>query len=198
MSSQKLSVPQFVLVTEEAAGFNAELTAYHLDDVKDALLQRARFVVDFLLATTNVRTVWKLDPFKEALPAQFDAGGFASGKYNVLTIRGSNPADPGTVGETSAAGAGPAKPDETIQIWPGEYKTPGTDVGTEVVGIVNTVAGLDMTDPAIKTVWIEIMGRLLGETIAHEIVHSLLALEIPTGHNVPLIPWDLMNVGPTR
>jgi hypothetical protein len=52
-----------------------------------------------------------------------------------------------------------------------------------------------MTDPHIKSLWIEIMGRLIGETIAHEICHALLAFAIPTGHNSPSVPWDLMNNG---
>ena len=197
-STTKLCVPQFVLVKEEAAAFNAELAAYQLDDVKDAVLQRTKLVVEHLLSTCNVRTVWALPPFNEALPAQLDAGGFAAGEYNTLTIHGTNAGDPSTAGETAAAGAGASKPDEKIDVWPGAYRTPGTDVGVEVAGLVTTLSGLDMTVPAIKTLWIEIMGRMCGETIAHEICHSLLAFAIPTGHNSPPVPWDLMNRGDQR
>ena len=56
----KLSVPQFVVIDEEAASFNPQLVAYHLADVKATLLQRVKHVVDFLLANANVRTVWLL------------------------------------------------------------------------------------------------------------------------------------------
>jgi hypothetical protein len=72
------------------------------------------------------------------------------------------------------------------------------DVGLEVSTIVTKMAALNITDPVIKTLWIEIMGRLMGENIAHEIHHSLLAFAIPTGHNAPPIPWDLMNRGGER
>ena len=85
-----------------------------------------------------------------------------------------------------------------IDIWPGAYTTPGSDINNEISGIVATVNGLNMTDPQIKSVWIEIMGRLIGETIAHEICHAVLAFSIPTGHNSPKIPWDLMNNGLER
>jgi hypothetical protein len=193
----KLSVPQFIEIVEVAA-FNAELTAYHLDDVRDAVLRRAKEVVDFLLRKANVRTIWTIPPFNEALPAQFAAGGFAAGKYNKLTIRGTNAADPSKAGEVGAAGAGAVKPDEPIDIWPGAFRNNGMDVGVEVSALVNKMAALNITDPVIKTLWIEIMGRLMGENIAHEIHHALLAFAIPTGHNSPAIPWDLMNKGAER
>lgn len=197
-ATSKLCVPQFIAIYEDAAAFNGQLVAYHLDDVKAALLQRVKAVVDFVMLNANVRTIWTIAPFNEALPAQLEAGGFAAGKFNRLTIRGRNAAEPGTAGEVPSAGAGATKPDEPIDIWPGAYTTPGTDVGIEVSNIVAKVASLNMTDPVIKTIWIEIMGRLIGETIAHEVHHALLAFAIPTGHNSPLIPWDLMNFGTQR
>jgi hypothetical protein len=50
-----------------------------------------------------------------------------------------------------------------------------------------------MTDPHIKSLWNEIMSRPIGETIAHEICHSLLAFAIPhtTAHRP--IPHLLAN-----
>jgi hypothetical protein len=69
------------------------------------------------------------------------------------------------------------------------------------------MAALNMTDPEIKSIWIEIMSRLLGETIAHEIHHALLGgwPGFMSGHNPPapfgsppLIPFDLMNRGTER
>jgi hypothetical protein len=169
-----LCVPQFVAIYEDAAAFNGQVAAYHLDDVKATLLQRVKAVVDFLMRSANVRTTWTIAPFNEVLPAQFNTAGFAVGQYNRLTIRGKNAAEPSKAGEVPAAGAGAAKPDEPIDVWPGAYTTAGSDVGIEVANIVAKVGGLNMTDPQIKTIWIEIMGRLIGETIAHEIHHALL------------------------
>jgi hypothetical protein len=193
----KLSVPQFVAVYE-VAEFNTQLAAFHLDDVRDAVLQRAKEVLEFLLRKANVRVVWTIPPFNEGLPAQFAPGGFAAGKFNALTLRGTNAAEPDKAGEVGAAGAGSAKPDEPIDIWPGAFLHNGMDVGADVSAIVAKMAALDITDPVIKTVWIEIMGRLMGENMAHEIHHALLAFAIPTGHNNPAIPWDLMNRGIDR
>ena len=203
----KLSVPQFVVIDEEAASFNPQLVAYHLADVKATLLQRVKHVVDFLLANANVRTVWLLAPFNDLAPPHLAAGGFAASKYNQLTIRGVHPGNPATAGTTASAGAGPIKPNEPIDIFPAAYRTPGGDVGADVAAIVSKIAALNMTDPEIKSIWIEIMARLLGETVAHEICHALLGnwLGFVGAHNPrapfgshPLIPFDLMNVGGER
>jgi hypothetical protein len=199
-STVKLSVPQFVVVDEEAAAFDVQLAAYQLDDVKAAVLQRTKDVVDILLRNANVRTVWRPAPFGEPLPAHLAAGGFAVGKFNALTIHGAVVSS-GIAGRTGAAGGiGPAKPDEPIDIYPGAFTTAGTDIAADVAAIVARIAAVNITDPQLKTLWIEIMSRLLGETIAHEIHHSLLGFAglDATGHNSPPIPFDLMNRGTER
>ncbi len=194
----KLCVPQFVVIDEDAATFNPQLVAYHLDDVKVTLLQKVKQVVDFLLANANVRTIWRLAPFNEGMPAHLAAGGFAAGKFNPLTIHGTPPA-PGVAGKTGLP-IGPRIPDEPINIYPGAYTMPGTDVGVDVAAIVTALGAQNMTDPDIKSIWIEGMARLLGETIAHEIHHSLLGLAgfDAGGHNSPPIQFDLMNRGMDR
>lgn len=40
-----------------------------------------------------------------------------------------------------------------------------------------------------------LIGRAIGFTVAHEILHGLLGFEIPTGHHDPAIPGDIMNPG---
>jgi hypothetical protein len=198
-SSIQLCVPQFVVVGEDELGFTSELTNYHLDDVKEAVLRTAKSVVDFLLAKANVRTIWTLPPFNDTLPAQLAPGGFADGKFNALTISGTNVVDPLTAGETPPP-VGPAIFNEAIAIYPAAFGEPGSEVGAEVTTIVEKIASLDMTDPQIKGIWIEIMGRLIGETMAHEIFHSILgnAGFDAKGHNALPIPFDIMNRGPSR
>ena len=198
LASTKLCVAQFIAIDEEAAALNAQLVAYLLDDVKDALLRKAKDVVDYLLSHANARTVWRLAPFSEALPAQFLAGGPAAGKFRTLTIHGA-PSASGLAGATSQP-AGPTIPSGRIDIWPGAFAQGSIDVGPDVVDLVTKMRAMNMTDVRVKTLWIEIMGRLLGENIAHEIHHALLGTAgfDATGHNSPAIPFDLMNRGTDR
>jgi hypothetical protein len=194
-----LCVPQFVVVDEDAAAFDVQLASYRLKDVKTVLLERTRAVVDLLLRNANVRVLWRVAPFNNALPPQFLAGGGAAGKYNQLTIHGSPPM-PGLAGATGAAGVGPVKPNEKIDVWPGAYTSPASDVGPDVAAFVTKLASMNVTDPQIKSLWIDAVSRLLGETMAHEIHHALLGTAgfDGGGHNLYSIPWDLMNRGIDR
>jgi len=156
-------------------------------------------VAEHLLRRANVRLVWRLAPFGEALPAHLAPGGFAAGKFNQLTIRGTNAGSPDLAGSTSAGGA--TVFDETIDVWPGAFHNNGLELNRDVTTAVTTINGLNMTLPAVKMIWIEIMGRLMGENMAHEISHSLLGTwggALPGGHN-PTTPFpELLNAGGTR
>src|SRR5205823_9814115 len=181
-ASTKLCVPQFVSIDENAAAFNAQLTAFLLDDVKAALVRKVKEVVDSLLSRANVRTVWRLAPVAESLPAHLAPGGAAAGKFRALTINGAPPAD-GLAGRTYPP-LGPTVPSGRIDIWPGAFAQGSIDVGPDVVDLVTKIRAMNMTDVRVKTLWIEIMGRLMGENIAHEIHHALLGLAgfDATGH----------------
>lgn len=199
-----LSVPQFVAVRENAAVLDPVLAALHVDDIKEPMLQTAKEVCDLLLNTANVRTIWEMAPFNETLPAQFAAGGAASARVTVATLEG-NPPTSTLAGETSAGtgGIGPAVFDETISIWPGAFDDAVSSGAAAAVDdatrqIVQTMQGQDFTDLAIKQLAIQVVGRLIGESLAHEIIHSLLGFLIPTGHNSPAVPSDIMNRGNDR
>ncbi|MFB3788901.1 MAG: hypothetical protein ACE15F_21280 [bacterium] len=187
----QLSVPQFVTIDEEAAAFDAVLTAMHLDTLKNDVLQLARQVCDQLLSTSNVRTIWRVGPFTETVPAHIPAA-----HITTLTLRGDPPAgSPGMAGRTPVpAGAGVLN--EAIDIFPGAFDNfvPQSDINTEVLALLIQIESQGMT-PALQTLLLQIVGRLLGLTMAHEIIHSLLAFDIPTGHNNPAIPGDIMNNG---
>ncbi|HEU5135087.1 MAG TPA: hypothetical protein VFU13_08085 [Steroidobacteraceae bacterium] len=195
----KISVPQFVVIDEEAAAFDAELVAYHLQDVKSLVLQKVRQVVDNLVRRANVRTIWRLAPFNEPLPVHLAVGGFAAGKFNALTIRGTHPTDPAVAGTT--ANPAPTTFDEAINIYPGAFRQNTMDIAADVTAAVNRIAAMNLTDPNIKFIWIEIMARLMGENIAHEIFHALLG-RWPgfgaTGHNNPAVDFDILNSGSER
>ncbi|MGN2390370.1 hypothetical protein [Pelomicrobium sp. G1] len=199
----RLSVPQFVTVNDEAAAFYAVLTGWSLLHVKSEILREAKAVCDHLLRTCNVRTIWLMAPFSETLPGHIPAA-----HVTALTIRGESP--PGTLlyGRTNpgAAGNGGASVfNETIDIFPGAFDESGPsgpfaiEVDTETQALAIELASRTASDPALTQFAIKVFGRLIGETMAHEIVHSLLWADIhPTFHNDPPIPNDLMNAGSER
>lgn len=199
-----LSVPQFIAVREDAAAFDAVLASYSLDDVKPSVLRAAKETCDLLLMTANVRTVWEMAPFNEALPAQFAAGGAAANRLTVATLRG-NPPSAGLAGRTQAGtgGIGATVYDETISVWPGAFDDAAAsgaagDVDDATRQVVQQMQGLDFTDLRLKQLAIDIVGRLIGETLAHEVLHSLLGFLIPTGHHNPAVASDIMNRGLDR
>lgn len=200
LASQKiqLCVPQFVTIDEDAATFDPVLAAIHLDTLKNDVLREAKKVCDLLLSTSNVRTIWRVAPFSETVPAHIPAANITP-----LTIRGEPPAgNPNLAGETHpvAGAAGATTFNEPIDIFPGAYDNPippgaTADIDVETQAIIVQLESATSSDPALEALAIKAFGRLLGLTMAHEIVHSLLAFDIPTGHNNPAIPNDLMNNG---
>jgi hypothetical protein len=194
-----LSVPQFVVIRENPAEFDAALTSLQLADVKQALLHRVDEVIRYLLRTVNVRVLWAMEPFNHVLPAFLDDPAVPGGLATRVTLRNTGPSA-GLLGSTgNVPPAGPGNPREQIQIYPGGFLTPGAEVTQRVADTVNTLRGLNMTDPPTKSQWIETFGRMLGENIAHETMHSLLGGAVgPGGHHVPPIPFDLLNAGAAR
>ncbi|WP_420545292.1 hypothetical protein [Nitrosopumilus sp.] len=199
----QLSVPQFVTINEDAGAFDAVLTVIHLDHVKNEIIREAKEVCDHLLGTSNVRTIWRIGSFSDTLP-----GFLPASHVTVLTIRGEPPAaTPNRLGITNLVGgaAGANVLNETIDIFPGAYDNPppagqtiDNEVDVETQALILELESRNFSDPDLETFAIKVYGRLLGETMAHEIVHSLLAFDIPTGHNNPAIANDLMNHGGVR
>ena len=196
-----ISVPQFVTVDEDAAAFSGVLTQLSISGRKADVLREARSVCRHLLRTANVRTVWRMAPFSEALPAHV-----AASLVSPATIKGEPPAaEPNLFGVTrpSASGIGSAAFDDTIEIFPGAYDNAvsgGSDTMVDVesqallIQIQSTASpSADLLDFAVK-----VFGRLIGETLAHEILHSLLGFTVPTGHNSPAITNDILNSGSDR
>lgn len=188
----KLSVPQCVQVVERAAAFDRAIDDYHLTGQKDAIIAEAKKVVDALLATSNTRVFWKVGALDEALPAHVPATNVV-----VATLKNKDPN--GTLGVTF----GPAARDtfnETIDLFPGMYKEPDAiDVDTETQALIIQLESSLVSDPDLEAIATKVLGRLIGETTAHEIGHALLWDDIPgNGHNSPAIPHDLMNRGIDR
>lgn len=196
VASQKLqlSIPQFVTIDEGGSSsptpFDDFLAVFQLTTRKDDIIREAKQVCDHLLRTSNARTIWRIGSFGETLPAHLPA-------TNVTTLRIHNEPPPGLEGTPGITHtpAGVAVLNETIDIYPGALDDPSSHwVSTEVSALLLQIESQGMT-PALENFAVTLLGRMIGFTMSHEIVHSLLAFEIPTGHNDPAIPGDLMNRG---
>lgn len=202
-----VGVPKFIVVREFAGPayashratvadshlFDTALSQFHLTAQKQAVLQTARLVCDYLLRQANVRTIWELAPFAEALPKQFQPGEFAEGFLSTLHIAGfaptarfGGPQSVDTVGLTHTMRTVTILPTEgSIEIYPG-----GLDSGRfpEVKALLDEVIRLEGEVAAhpgdaalakdlarVQDVWTEVVGRVIGLVTAHEIHHLLLA-----------------------
>jgi hypothetical protein len=206
-----LCIPQFVLVEDSGAASQVVLDGFHLGDSKEQVFEAARQVCDRLLASANVRTVWNMPPFRERLPRQLESGGLASARLTIATIAGNPPANHPTRYGVTRAPYGPQVHNEPIDVYPGAFDAPTSGGAAQEVDDVTNAAVLavagdaNMTTPE-KVVAIALIGRLIGETLAHEIVHSLAGptLAGPGGHHNPpagaagATPSSLMNAGVDR
>ena len=196
----QLSVPQFVTVGEDAAAFDAALTAYGVQHLKGEIVKEAKTTVDHLLRHANARVLWRIAPLAENL-----AAGLPANLVMPVTIRGDAPAgDEGLVGQTNPPG-GLAVFNESIDIFPGalDDAVPGGDptwVDAETAALVIQIQSQGISDPAMEAFAVKVFGRLIGESMAHEIVHGMLWDQInpPNDHNSPPIANDLMNAGADR
>lgn len=199
-----LCTPQFVLVEDSGAAFDTVLTGFHLADSKEQVFEVAKQVCERVLAAVNVRTVWNMAPFRERLPPQFAGGGVAASRVTIATIAG-NPPRRGLPGQThcGAGGCGPGSFTESIDVWPGAYADAGAGAASEIDDVTLTamaaIVGMSMMSSPEKEKAIQLLGRLIGETLSHEIVHSLVGFTLTGGdHNRPAKPHSLMNQGVDR
>ncbi len=194
-----LCVPQFVSIDEDAGAFSGVLAQLKIDGRKADVLREARATCLHLVRTANVRTVWRMAPFSENLPAHLDAA-LVTG----ATIKGEPAAaEPNLFGVTraGATGLGATTFNETIELFPGAYDNPVSGgssnmVDTESQAILLQIQSEASPSAALLDFAVKVFGRMIGETLAHEIVHSLLGTAVgPSYHNTPAIAGDLMNAG---
>jgi hypothetical protein len=196
--THNICIPQFVTIDEggnsSPTAFDDVLNVFQLGSRKDDILQVAKQVVNDLLSTSNVRTIWRVGPFGDTVPAHIPTGNITT-----LLIQGEPPAaHPGRLGATNppagVAAPGPTVFNETIDIFPGAMDNPAGELSIDAVALLIDIEAQGMT-PVLEPFAVNVVGRLLGLSIAHEIIHSLLGFDIPTGHNSPAIPGDIMNQG---
>jgi hypothetical protein len=204
----RLCVPQFVTIDEDAAKFTAVLAQLKLDTRKGDVLTQARDVCRELLKTSNVRTIWRMAPFTEAVPAHIGAALTTS-----VRIEGEPPNNPSTgqplpiFGATGSGGTGIGATsfNERIVLFPGAYDVPqpaspttqATMIDATTQAILLEVQAAAAPPAALLDLAIKVFGRLIGETMAHEITHSLLGVSVgklgADGHNAPPVADELMN-----
>ncbi|AXF85322.1 hypothetical protein DTO96_101052 [Ephemeroptericola cinctiostellae] len=200
----QLCVPQFVVINEVAAEFDAALTDVQLLPNKDDVVRTAKTVCDHLLATSNVRTVWSLNPLGESVPAHLPAS-----HITFAFLKGEPPVGraAGLRGETMAAvggGVGARFMNERIEVYTGSYDNvipagSTTEVDLESQAIALQLKSRNASDPDLEAFAVKVFGRLFGETLAHEIIHSLLGTLVAPGyHNSPAVMNDVMNQGGDR
>ena len=206
-TQMKICVPQFVTIAEDAAKFDAVLTQLKLTARKNELLTEARDTCRELLKTSNVRTVWLMAPFSEAVPAHVGAA-----LITTVRIEGEPPNDAGGqpiplfgITRGSATGLSATSFNETITLFPGAYDVPqpaapgtlGTMVDAETQAILLEVEAAAAPSTDLLDLAIKVFGRLMGETMAHEIIHSLIGVSVgkigADGHNSPPVPGEIMN-----
>jgi hypothetical protein len=199
-----LSIPQFVTVNEDAAAFDQILADLSLAALKNNIINEAKKVCDTLLVDANVRTIWQFGGFAEAVPAHVTPN-----MITTATIKNRLAAGNRTFGHTiSVPGeVGNIVPNRTIEVFPGAYDEPlagggfsDTELDTETQALMIQLKSQGLGgDPALESFGTRVYGRLIGETLAHEIVHALLWKIIsPTFHNVPSVVNDFMNKGSER
>ena len=217
VESQKypLCVPQFITVDQDAATFVPVMTAFGLIDAEnEEVMREAKAVVDTVLSRANIRTIWRMAPFAQALPAQFAAGGAGAANVTKAIFMGNDPSGRHLYGLTKdrlgssnpTALIGPDHFDETVEVYPGSFSLlvpPGTsnaDVDDMTNAIIHAIAAIGPVSSVDKTKATQALGRLYGETLAHEIGHTLIGSHLSSGyHNTsPGFEADLMNFGPDR
>lgn len=198
----RLSVPQFVTVDEEKAAFEQSLTDFGVLHLEDDILAEARRTSEHLLRKANVRMIWRVG----ASPAETLPPHVAGGEVIALTLRGEPPLQPdgspsGLEGRTDHGSGviGTTVANETISVWPGAFDNviPGdpTFVDVETNALVIQLASQTVSDPVMEGFAVKVIGRLIGEVMAHEIVHALIGtVHLPVATDVN----SLMEVGGNR
>lgn len=206
VESQKypLSIPQFISVGEDGT-FTTVLRGYGLIDFEiSQVLTEARDVCNELLKDANVRLVWLV--LGETLPTHLATGQPGHAMVTDASFVDATPGG-GLYGRCFPP-FGPTVFNERIRVFVKGFEEATSGGANENVDdVTNTVVRTLITagpiSSAAKDLGIHILGRLYGETLAHEIGHSLIGTVLDSlphrDHNkAPGVVGDLMNLGTNR
>jgi hypothetical protein len=207
VESQKypLSIPQFVTVDAGQPFIDLLTNTYGLVDVEiNQVLTVAREVCHAVLRSANVRTIWL--PLGETLPAQFGAGKPGAGLVTLATFLERDATLPKILGHCFPP-FGPNIFNEIIEIYAGVFTDPQTGVAASerlddvTRTVIQEIVANALTSSVAKDMGLQILGRAYGESLSHEIGHSLIGMTQLSGqdHNAaPGVQGDLMNRGLDR
>ncbi len=171
-----LSIPQFVTIADNNVHFGDFISNNNFQAIQDAILEEARAVINLLLLSeANVRLLWASQG--DSVPAHILAnfvttviiGNEAPSGDEAYAISSPNSVTGGGVGDTSF--------NEEVSIFPASYlaqNPSSSDVNTAANDLVNIITGIQSSDPDLESWVIRFFGRMLGETISHELFHTLL------------------------
>ena len=197
-----LCIPQFITVDDTTPEFDGFIDANSMQAIKQAVLAEAEAVADhLLLSNANVRLIWKSKG--HTVP-----GHVPPGMVTTVRILGT---DPGADKNYAISRPGPGHPGvgdaafaERIDMFPATYLDPnasGDDINQTTNQLLASILAVQVSDPVYEDALIRIFGRLIGETMSHEIYHCLLP--VPFTHNVDgsnneIATTDLMDGGGFR
>ena len=204
-----LWVPQFVLIREEGAEFEEALAELGLASEKVKVLRAIDEVVKGILGGINVRVAWGISGTGQDVPEFLKAPPLAKRGYTEVALRKLKTA--GLTGETHVdttwLGA-PTSPAESIEIYPMGFLASGTDITEPVASAVTALRDRAVADSNFKATWSEVAGRMIGETMAHHVLHSMTGHHLPgnKGHwelpgdlsAYPEVARDILRDGPAR
>lgn len=198
-----LSIPQYVTVDDQHAALTTFLTDNNLGAIANQIMNETRVVTELLVhPAANVRILWASQG--KAVPAHVPVRFVTTARIvNTDTTPGKRRYGTTRPGPTSTV-VGDTAFDEDIEIFPQSYLTgggPTSDVNTAVNDLVQAVAALQVSDPDYELWLIRIFGRLIGESLAHEMFHALLP--VPFVHNLDTAgneasTGDIMDAGRRR
>jgi hypothetical protein len=174
-----LSVPMFVRVRGDAAFDEILDQVFGLADRKASVIAAAREAIDAIYERVNLRVAWEVG-LGEGLPASLQRGGFAAGRFIAATLHGrleSCATPQSSFINTEFGGYGEGDSGERlvtapVHICPAIFaRHPDA-----MAWMVQRRATL-FPDERGEALYATILGRAIGELLAHEVGHQLLGCD---------------------
>jgi hypothetical protein len=179
VASILVSVPQFVRVRADARFASMLDTVLGLGDEERDVLAEARRALDAIYDSVNLRIVFDVE-FHQSLPAELVSRGFAEGSFIDAVLHGDvlqcvTPRS--TIVYTDFGGYAEGRGDRRllnapVHVCPGVFAKHDDSMAWMVAHREKLLA-----DPRGKLLYVTIIGRAVGELLAHEIGHQLLGCE---------------------
>lgn len=178
-ASALVSVPQFVRVRADAALVPMLRETFGLAGREREVFAEAKRAFDAIYVEANVRAVWAIG-LGERLPPQLDDGGFAAGRFIEATLHGDlqrcvTPGSSILYTEFGGHADGTSLKrllSAPVHVCPAIFaRHPDT-----MAWMVKSQMRFLRAEPA-AALYASVLGRLIAETLAHEVGHQLLGCD---------------------